>query len=674
MEKECLLESNVQERQVKLDKTMDGNLRCREKIDILNRDEFINHVVKIVNKISDNKGNVTFSINGEWGCGKTFVLEKIQERLDNDGNKKFLVIPYNCWQYDYYDEPLVAIVAALLNFCESKKIIDKDTITALRRILEILGEVAVTTADMHTGFTLTTAFKGIKNIFKKVKLAHKESHKYDIYYDFKKVLLELKKQLKKLSEQYTIVFAVDELDRCLPEYAIKVLERLHHVSEGVPNMVTIIAVDKKRLEHTVGSIFGDESADNYLKKFIKFERELDNGSQDASKFSEKFQYFCNRFDAYLWPLDKKKEEQFIKLLFSDIDIRLQEEIVEETKIFHDLCFKNEKEKPACALMYMELFIVTLYRAYNLNFPDMPQKFKFYFQNKNRVMIGATGKSDDIFKIAQYFTAYFQQDFDQFCGDKHFFEINSKFMEFKDILLFKQPRHIHLEKRNSSFDLIRPQQPAIIQQPAIRKCAKCGDALLDNSLYCHSCGAKRRKCSCGEFLDAGMNFCPKCGKMLPETKQLQQQKERERQEEINNLAIEWGFKDLHCEFIDKGDYIEVIPPIDYKDNDREILIQMIEKGCSGKAMNWKDANKYAKQLTKGGFSDWRIPTVDELKIIYKFKDKICSDQKDVCFCASTTKSDDTDGAYYMDFNSGLVSRDDTKSGDAYVRCVRYSETI
>lgn len=60
-----------------------------EKIDILNRGGFINHVVKIVNKIAADKGNMTFAINGDWGCGKTFVLDKIQKN-----SKKIRIINF----------------------------------------------------------------------------------------------------------------------------------------------------------------------------------------------------------------------------------------------------------------------------------------------------------------------------------------------------------------------------------------------------------------------------------------------------------------------------------------------------------------------------------------------------------------------------------------------------
>ena len=365
----------------------------REKIDILNRECFINRVLELTYKISENKGNMTFAINGEWGCGKTFVLNKIEERLENDENDKFLVIPYNCWQYDYYEEPLVAIVVALIDFCESKKVIDKETIIVLKRIVVTLIEVAdPTTAaamiDYKAGLiaaginVLKEALGSIKNLLNKTNNDIENAHKYDKYYNFNKVLSELQEQLRKLSKKHTIVFSVDELDRCLPQYAIKVLERLHHVSEDVPNMITILAVDKKRLKRTIGTIFGNKSADNYLKKFVKFEIALDNGIQDIQGFFDKFHRFCEKFDASIYnvlilkELNETKIDKFLETLFYGIDIRSQELIIEKASIVHDLCFGTDKVDHT--VMYMELFYAVLWYHY---------KAKSIFDNNHAVSRG-----------------------------------------------------------------------------------------------------------------------------------------------------------------------------------------------------------------------------------------------------------------------------------------------
>jgi formylglycine-generating enzyme required for sulfatase activity len=37
--------------------------------------------------------------------------------------------------------------------------------------------------------------------------------------------------------------------------------------------------------------------------------------------------------------------------------------------------------------------------------------------------------------------------------------------------------------------------------------------------------------------------------------------------------------------------------------------------NGKEINWDEANEYAKQLRLGGYSDWRLPTIEELEKLY-----------------------------------------------------------
>lgn len=41
------------------------------RLDILNRGEFVEQLIKLVENISDNKSSASFAINGAWGCGKT---------------------------------------------------------------------------------------------------------------------------------------------------------------------------------------------------------------------------------------------------------------------------------------------------------------------------------------------------------------------------------------------------------------------------------------------------------------------------------------------------------------------------------------------------------------------------------------------------------------------------
>ena len=45
-----------------------------DKLDVLNRDEFVEKLVGLVKNIADNKTSTCFAIDGVWGCGKSFVI------------------------------------------------------------------------------------------------------------------------------------------------------------------------------------------------------------------------------------------------------------------------------------------------------------------------------------------------------------------------------------------------------------------------------------------------------------------------------------------------------------------------------------------------------------------------------------------------------------------------
>ena len=105
--------------------------------------------------------------------------------------------------------------------------------------------------NAQTGFDVNSAVKTVFKGKEKGEGDYKKAHDYDEYFALKNSIEKLNELLKDLSEKYTIVFLVDELDRCIPEYAIKVLERLHHLTEGKSNIITVISMDKDQLKKSV---------------------------------------------------------------------------------------------------------------------------------------------------------------------------------------------------------------------------------------------------------------------------------------------------------------------------------------------------------------------------------------------------------------------------------------
>ena len=84
--------------------------------DILCREQFVNQVTDIIATLSCASVSTSFAINGAWGSGKSFVLDMLEHKLISQaiGGKNNCVIRYNCWENDYYDEPLFALISSTI--------------------------------------------------------------------------------------------------------------------------------------------------------------------------------------------------------------------------------------------------------------------------------------------------------------------------------------------------------------------------------------------------------------------------------------------------------------------------------------------------------------------------------------------------------------------------------
>ena len=141
----------------------------------------------------------------------------------------------------------------------------------------------------------------------------------------------------------------------MPEYAIKVLERLHHVFENVPNVQVILSIDKLQLEQTVRVIFGNHvNLDRYLGKFIQFEIKLlpkDMNDNFEKRFSEYLQHFDYKSNTAV----SAGFRDFFNLIFEGYDIRTRITLLDKCMLIHNLLFP-EKATPDCSLMYVEVFL------------------------------------------------------------------------------------------------------------------------------------------------------------------------------------------------------------------------------------------------------------------------------------------------------------------------------
>ena len=303
---------------------------CKE--DVLDRASFVKQIIDLTMIVSENRKNCCFAIEGEWGSGKSFVLEKIQECLDKEkaeGRDRFFTVRYDCWEYDYYEEPVVAIISVLKDVLDSY----------LNLIPEGAKSFLLDTAkNMITkaGVGILKSKLGV-DIGERIGESKSDAELYDQYFGFREAIETVRNGIKEIAKDQTVVIIVDELDRCLPTYAIKVLERIHHIFNGLENVVAIIAMEKKQIENSLHQIYGEGmDVDQYLKKFISFSVKLDNGS--ARNFIAKYPSFMEMFDIQ----ENDEMESFLNTITLGLDIRTQEKIFEKAENMHRLAATSEK--------------------------------------------------------------------------------------------------------------------------------------------------------------------------------------------------------------------------------------------------------------------------------------------------------------------------------------------
>ena len=323
-----------------------------EITDILDRDKVVDNIITVAEAIRNTKSSYSVALNGVWGSGKTFVLDMLEKKLreEDDYRGNYVVFHYNCLQYDYYAEPLEAIIAAISDeIDEQTKVLTGNGEKAFKAYLNTIKTILLDAAGeiIKNKIGINVA----EDVQNGIKAAAK-SHDYDSLFPLKKMVSAVQKAMKNLTDKYTVVLVVDELDRCLPEYAIKVLERLHHLFHGQSNMMMLLAVDKSQLERTVTDIFGDKtSTDGYLKKFIDFEIELPIGTANE-KVMEKYKDYFDLFE--LKDEAKTFIAEYFSNLFEGIDIRKQEKLMKRVEMVHRLNHLTKYEKKDVIFVCSEL--------------------------------------------------------------------------------------------------------------------------------------------------------------------------------------------------------------------------------------------------------------------------------------------------------------------------------
>lgn len=293
------------------------------------------------------------SIESPWGTGKTVFVTLWKLFLEKENTP---CIYFNAWENDFAVDPIIPFLNCFDKFVhdEIKNIDDSALKGSVDKIKKVGGYLAKKTIPV----AIKIITQGVidlndENLGKIVEdeisdlfsgIAEDSVEEFSKKKDGITILQEnLKKVSKKIIEDNKkrgpLVCFIDELDRCKPDFAVLLLERLKHIF-SVDGVVFVLSVDRDQLETSVKSIYGNGTdAVGYLLRFInyRFKLPVNSGENFYNQLINKFginQIFATRRKVNQNYEEKIFQENYEMLIeVFKLSLREQEQLFTELNVF-----------------------------------------------------------------------------------------------------------------------------------------------------------------------------------------------------------------------------------------------------------------------------------------------------------------------------------------------------
>ncbi len=270
---------------------------------------------------------MTISIQGDWGSGKTSMMNMIREKISRD----VCPIWFNTWQFSQFkmqDELAVSLMYSLLDELDYSK-------ENIKKIFGFLGGAAKLAtgiiteriaggylADEITGameggnFDYPSEIKDLKNKFQEA----------------------INKKLHAENKERVVIF-IDDLDRLQPEKAVELLEVLK-IFLDCENCVYVLAVDYEVVTQGIKKKFGDsvgeQKGKNFFDKIIQLPFKMPIAQYDISK------YVSNMLAKMSISTDNKTVESYVSLISNSVGCNPRSmKRLFNTYLLLDIIFKNK---------------------------------------------------------------------------------------------------------------------------------------------------------------------------------------------------------------------------------------------------------------------------------------------------------------------------------------------
>lgn len=255
------------------------------------------HVVMFTKQLAQAEGPLFISLDAPWGSGKTFFVQQVKHFIEDKNNvdiqdvgakygmkdadreviHNLIPIYYDAWRNDNETDPILSIFRVIMMAAES--CVDQPVERNLYRGFE---KVALLIGEIKTGVPFTKLSQFAKDALAKENLLKSYLDACKAQEELEQVIQKfckdlrisqcgaIKDQMKRenAADQKKIVIFIDELDRCRPDFAVTLLERLkHYVNDD--HVIFVMSTNLSELQHMICNFYGENfDAARYLDRFF----------------------------------------------------------------------------------------------------------------------------------------------------------------------------------------------------------------------------------------------------------------------------------------------------------------------------------------------------------------------------------------------------------------------
>lgn len=204
-------------------------------------------------------------LDGGYGTGKTHFSTRFAVQM----HKKIRTLYFSAWENDYKNDPLSIFVEQIaLLVKQEQKVIKPKTFKAIQNLLFSWAKSTDINVGAQVGRLSAGATTNVGDFINNLK-------NLELPVD---VLQKAKSQLAeyiKLLPHDKLIFIVDDLDRCRPDFAIKTLEAVKHFFD-IEGLIIVMPINQNRLRICVDAFYQISTEarqklgnkEDYLQKFF----------------------------------------------------------------------------------------------------------------------------------------------------------------------------------------------------------------------------------------------------------------------------------------------------------------------------------------------------------------------------------------------------------------------